>query len=99
MAVGRKCRLTGRTRIVYLLWVTIGERLEAIIRDKGVTKAEVARRAGLTRQAVSNICAGNEPSVDTVRRLAAALDVTEGALIDGTETPPKNEETKAAVIG
>lgn len=76
--------------------MTIGERLQAILKEQGVSQSEVARRAGLTRQAVSNICNGNEPSLDTVRRIAAALEVTEGALVDGTQSPPKNPEPAAA---
>lgn len=75
---------------------TIGERLQALLKERGVSQSELARLTDLTRQAISNICTGAEPSLATVRKLAKALDVTEGDLIDGTVPPAKPETEKPA---
>ena len=59
-------------------------RLAALIAEQGLTKAEVARRAKLSYQAVHHLCSGDAQAVtlDTVDRLAKALSVEPGELFE-----------------
>ena len=50
----------------------------------GMTQDELARRAGLTRKTISRLDAGKgTTTLATVRRVAAALGVSLGPLLDG----------------
>lgn len=56
---------------------TFAGRLRALREAAGLSVAELATAAGLTRQAVSKLERGHrEPALETARRLAAALGVT-----------------------
>lgn len=69
---------------------TIGDRLERLLADRNWSQGELARRTGLTRSAISQLVQGaTEPSLATIRKLAAALEVTEGEIIDDTAAPSR----------
>ncbi len=54
----------------------IGEKVRDLRRKKGLSLTEFARRAGMSKSMISQIEGGNaNPSVDTVRAMAAALEV------------------------
>lgn len=60
--------------------------------ERGLTQAELARRAGVPRPNLSAIERGErEASLKTLRALAVALDVRPGILVDGVV--PREEDT------
>lgn len=68
---------------------TVARNLRRYREDRGLSLAEIGRRAGLSKQTVASIESGEgNPTVDTVERLAAALGVSIRALMSelGIET-------------
>jgi transcriptional regulator with XRE-family HTH domain len=65
--------------------MTIAERLQSLIPDRGFNVAEVARLAGMHKQALHAIVQGtnDSPKLDTLRRIAGALGVTLAELFEG----------------
>jgi transcriptional regulator with XRE-family HTH domain len=71
--------------IVYSGGVTtpLGRRLRAMRQAKGWSQAALAQRATITREYVAYIEGGrSDPSVGILRKLAKALGVKPGALLD-----------------
>jgi transcriptional regulator with XRE-family HTH domain len=67
-------------------------RLVELREAAGITKYELARRAGMTRQALSLLERGErEPNWVTVQRLAAALGVSCEAFADPSALAPPPE--------
>lgn len=66
--------------------VTFGLYLTLLRRRRHLTIAQLARKAGISRNALSLIehDKGN-PTLTTIMRLAKALDVKPGELVDGGE--------------
>lgn len=65
----------------------IGDRIMGWRRFRGMTQAILAEKAGLTRPYVSRLERGDaDPALSSLRRLAEALDISTGRLID--EAPP-----------
>ena len=62
----------------------IGYRISRILQERGWSQAELARKSGVTRQAIWNIINGQDPSLALLRRLAAELGVTESDLLEGS---------------
>lgn len=63
---------------------TLGERVRALRRERGLPQRQLAEKAELTPSLVSQIESGRlTPSLNTLRRLADALGVAVGALFDG----------------
>lgn len=76
-----------------MIMLPFGQTLFLWRRDRGLTQAELARRAGIPRPNLSAIEQGrHEVSLQTIRRLAAALQVRPGVLVDGV--PPGAPEGK-----
>jgi transcriptional regulator with XRE-family HTH domain len=69
----------------------LGERIRARRLALGLTQEDVAKRAGITAVHVSRIEHGEpDVSLDTMKRLAAALETTPADLLGGTiELSPK----------
>jgi transcriptional regulator with XRE-family HTH domain len=62
----------------------IGERVHRLRREKGLRRAELAKRLGVSRQRVGNWERGlNTPSFGVLPRLARELGVTVDELITG----------------
>src|SRR5262249_2325624 len=61
----------------------LGQRLEGIIKRRGVTKASVARETGLTPAIITGLCRGTRKSVraETLGRLGVALAVSTDYLL------------------
>src|SRR5262245_42475891 len=56
---------------------TFADRLKDLRETAGISQYELAKRSGLSRQALSNLELGNrEPTWETVRTLARALGVS-----------------------
>ena len=61
----------------------MGARLQAIRTQRGSSKAELGRRAGLTAPSITQIENGGQSGVDVIESLAKALDVSPGWLAFG----------------
>jgi transcriptional regulator with XRE-family HTH domain len=62
--------------------MTFPEKLEILIRRKGITKTEVAKSAGITYRGLANyIAGGRKPRVAVLAKIAQALDTTPEFLI------------------
>jgi transcriptional regulator with XRE-family HTH domain len=62
----------------------IGQRAKALRTERGESQETVARRADISTATYSRIEKGlNEPSLETLRRLAGALDVSIDDLVGG----------------
>ena len=55
--------------------------IDYILKSKRLTKKEVARRMGLTRESVHRILSGN-PTLENINKLAAALEVPVSELFE-----------------
>ncbi len=63
--------------------------------DRLMSKAELARRAGLSALTIDRIEKGHACRIDTQRRILTALDLAvedKSLLFDDTPDPPPNEE-------
>ena len=54
---------------------TFAARLRALRESRGLGLRELARKAGITHQALAKIESGSEPGFSTVQRIADALGV------------------------
>jgi transcriptional regulator with XRE-family HTH domain len=73
--------------------LSLGQTIQRWRLERGMSQAELARRAKLPRPNLSNLeCGKGDPSLRTVRALALALDIRSGVLVDGQ---PPGEETWA----
>ena len=78
---GRRCHAVPIYAIVYYMEYTtrnrIGSRIKARRRAKGLTALELARRVGITENAIRKLESGDskEPRLSTALLLADALDV------------------------
>jgi len=70
---------------------TFGERLRQARLDAKLTQSQLVRRSGIPKPTISRYENGHVmPSLATLARLAAALELAEGALLPGL-TSPKEE--------
>jgi transcriptional regulator with XRE-family HTH domain len=61
----------------------MGKTVRQIRRAKGLSQAELAKRAGLSREYVNKIEAGKyDPPLSTINALAKALDVSARRLME-----------------
>lgn len=64
--------------------VAFGQRLARLRTEQGLTQEELAYRSEVHRTAIANLEKGvNVPRLDTLLKLAAALEVKPGQLIEG----------------
>jgi HTH-type transcriptional regulator, repressor for puuD len=71
-----------------------GARLAKIREDAGFTQSSLARAVGLSQSAVSQIESGERnPSYETIRQIAEAMDLTPAYLVGG-EIEGLNEEER-----
>lgn len=68
--------------------MTYGEVLDKFIRESGLSRSEVARRAGIGRSQISDFISGRtgEPSISKAKAIADALGVTVQSFIDAMES-------------
>jgi transcriptional regulator with XRE-family HTH domain len=60
----------------------IGPRIQRLRAENGLTQAQLAEGAGLSIASVSRLESGKGADVDTICRIAAALGVVPGRLLD-----------------
>jgi DNA-binding phage protein len=67
--------------------MTISDRLQRLIASRGLSSAEVARRAGMERQQCWRVIAGDNdnPQIRTVERIVAAAG---GTMVELFTDPP-----------
>jgi transcriptional regulator with XRE-family HTH domain len=69
--------------------VQIARSIRAHRQARGLTVAALAAKAGLSKSSLTTIEAGlGNPSVETLWRIATAMDVARGAILDQEEPPP-----------
>lgn len=61
------------------------ENINAILKEKGLTKQMVAKRMGTTRENLYRILNGN-PTLDNLQKLAIALEVPVSTLFEDPKT-------------
>ncbi len=67
---------------------TFGERLRNARRDAGLTQSQLVRISGIPKPTLSRYENGHVmPSLQTLARLAEALDLPQGALLPGKLSP------------
>lgn len=78
--------------------VGMGARLEAVRVARGLTKAELGRRAGVTAPSISQIEAGGQSGVHVVEALAQALGISPAwlAFSEGPQVLPARRRGRAA---
>ena len=75
----------------------IGEKLKRLRLEEGMTKAELARRAGLTRRTLSYIERNvTEPHRSTRFMLSEALGVLPEELAEGCSSPRATQKMQAS---
>jgi transcriptional regulator with XRE-family HTH domain len=69
--------------------MTLAVRLRQVITDRGFNVAEVAKLAGMHKQALHAIVQGGNasPKLDTLQRIADALGLTLSELLEGVGEP------------
>ena len=71
----------------------IGRNLSRILKERGVTQAELARRLGIARAGINKYVQGvAAPSPRNIVRIARALGVTTDTLLSAQEALPQGEE-------
>jgi transcriptional regulator with XRE-family HTH domain len=74
---------------------TIGKTLQLIRIEKGLSQGDIEKRTGLLRSYLSRVENGHTvPSLDTLRKIAAALEVGVGELLE----PSERETRKTAPL-
>ncbi|MGH2936654.1 MAG: helix-turn-helix domain-containing protein [Solirubrobacterales bacterium] len=77
-----------------------GENLRRVRRREGLSQEQLAARAGLHRTEVGKLeRAGRLCRIDTLIRLAGAMAVAPGELLDGIDWVPGPEPSGAFVLG
>jgi transcriptional regulator with XRE-family HTH domain len=77
----------------------IGERLKAVREQKDMSQGDVEKRTGLLRCYISRVENGHTvPAIETIEKLARAMEVPMFALFYGAETPA-SQLTKSSATG
>ena len=58
------------------------KKLVNLMADKGMTQAELADKAGLSRTAIYSVMKGRKPTLPTLGKIAKALGVKPSELLD-----------------
>lgn len=67
--------------------MTINDRINWVMEDKGLKQKEVAEKTLISRPAMSKICSGANPSTQTVSLFCQAYNVNKEWLTDGIGEP------------
>ena len=84
--------------------MTLGDRIRQAREQAGISQAELARRIGISKNAMNTIEGGqSDPRVSRIVAIALVLGVSTDTLLDIQEkpqAPPKRQRThKAAPVG
>lgn len=75
---------------------SIAQKLEALIRNHGVTKVELASSIGLTSQTIANILNGADAKVSSIQKIAAYFGIPAGYLVD--EVPLQSTKGNSNIV-
>jgi transcriptional regulator with XRE-family HTH domain len=76
------------------MWtMSVGERISELRVARGMTQAELAEVAGITKQGISKIEGGDDPSLATLRLIAQALEAPD--LLPKPEADAMRRATRA----
>jgi len=74
----------------------IGDRLRVLREQKNFSQGEIEKRTGLLRCYISRVENGHTvPSLETLAKIAEAMDISLADFFPGTETPRDRETQKA----
>lgn len=80
--------IAGANAVIVQLYTGIGERVQQARKSRGITQADLATAAGLTRPSITNIEAGTQRTpVHVLVAISQALDVPLLALLGDEELP------------
>lgn len=79
--------------------ISIGQKLQVLRLEKGITQAGLVERAGIPQSALSNIESGKRDfTISTLMRLCSALDVSPATLFErGPQTPDREWITRERI--
>src|SRR5438309_5411389 len=76
--------------------VNIGEVIKSYRSQRGLSQGDIERRTGLLRCYLSRVENGHTvPSLETLAKIAEAMDISLADFFPGTETPRDRETQKA----
>lgn len=76
-----------------------GDGVRALLDERGMTQAELARHAGISRSTLQHVLHGGHCSTETLERLAAAFSVSLAELFDGVvDVGHRRDRLVAAVL-
>lgn len=61
--------------------MAVGVMVKRLRKQKGLTQTELSEKSGLLQTTISAIERGTEPTTDTLRKLALALEVSSDSLL------------------
>ena len=77
--------------------VNIGEVIKTYRSQRGLSQGDIERRTGLLRCYLSRVENGHTvPSLETLAKIAEAMDISLADFFPGTETPRDRETQKAS---
>jgi transcriptional regulator with XRE-family HTH domain len=68
---------------------TLGDAIRARRTELGLRIEDLAYRSGVAYRTISRIESGYDPQLDTLRRLAVALEVSVGDLVNDSDDTPR----------
>ncbi len=82
--------------LYFLYMVKMSERIKKIRRQKGFSQTELGERIGVSQQVITNYERGiREPNIETLLKIAGALDVSLETLIGEKPIKPDDQTSRA----
>jgi transcriptional regulator with XRE-family HTH domain len=76
--------------------IQMNERIKKIRKQKGLSQTELGDRIGVSQQVITNYERGlREPDIETLLKIAGALDVTLESLIGEKPISPEDQTSRA----
>lgn len=78
---------------------TIAQKLEFLIKERGITKVELASSIGLTGQTIANILNGADAKISSIQKIAAYFNIPAGYLVDNSSIKQTTTGNSNVVVG
>lgn len=79
--------------------IYIGEKLEELIRQKGISKKQLAKKSGVDERTIRNIINQRQkPRSETLIALCEALEITRGEFYAETDFRTVNDDNEKALL-
>jgi len=76
--------------------IQMNERIKKIRKQKGLSQTDLGERIGVSQQVITNYERGlREPDIETLLKIAGALDVTLESLIGEKPVRPEDQTSRA----